>query len=133
MPFKVVQTSERGKTLLSCVPQKWESDGILMWPRSKADKLLKAEESTPNEEWLSMTCTVKRNNLSYHEAQLAMNLMSDYTDTDEDNNCSLPPPKQKGENNNFNDIATACLEVSFTHVKSKISTNTLNNRYRSFF
>lgn len=45
MPYKIVQTIERGKAVLVAVPQQWEQDGILYWPRKNSEKCKKIENS----------------------------------------------------------------------------------------
>lgn len=39
MPFKIVQTHEGGKLMLSVVPNGWEKDGTLYWPRGTNIKI----------------------------------------------------------------------------------------------
>lgn len=39
----IVQTVENGKPQLCIVPESWEMNGILFWPKNKADKLVKSQ------------------------------------------------------------------------------------------
>ncbi|XP_053601036.1 uncharacterized protein LOC128669862 [Plodia interpunctella] len=74
MPFKIVQTLEKGKPVLTAVPHEWEKDGTLFWPKNQADKLIKVEDIYPEDNWIPIVCELKRDNLkSYGEAQAEVN------------------------------------------------------------
>jgi len=71
--FKIVQTIEKNKIVLTIVPSGWEANGILSWPRYKVDKLIKIADSQPDETWFQMKCRLKRNyllNLEVAEEEL---------------------------------------------------------------
>ncbi|KAJ8729031.1 hypothetical protein PYW07_006727 [Mythimna separata] len=85
MPYKIVQTIERGKTILVIVPSLWEENGNLWWPPKKTQyKLMKDEQSKPDKkEWKLMDCILKRNNiLTYQQAEAELSIMEDNSDTD---------------------------------------------------
>lgn len=106
MPFKIVQTQEKGTTKLSIVPSAWEAGGKLYWPPNnlKIGKLIKDDKSKPGPSWQAMPCILKRKNLfNYHDADMELMIMEECTDTDNAENarmeiCSaleppLPPPQ----------------------------------------
>ncbi|KAL4714559.1 hypothetical protein ACJJTC_006605 [Scirpophaga incertulas] len=85
MPYKIVQTIERGKTILVIVPYLWEENGNLWWPPKKTQcKLIKDEQSKPDQkEWRLMGCILKRNNIrTYQLAEAELSLMEENSDTD---------------------------------------------------
>lgn len=86
MPFKVVQTMERGRLRLTAVPDRWERDGMLFWPKNKQDKLRRVENCDPDQTWTPINCIVKRNNLrTFKDAENEIDAMSDRSDTETDN------------------------------------------------
>lgn len=115
MPFKIVQTIEKGNAVLSCVPQEWERDGILYWPRKQQYRLQREEPSQPDEHWQQFNCILKRQNVqSYRDGINEIDIMSNDSETDDNNaevvkkarNC-VEIPQQS-----FNTIAEECLMVS---------------------
>lgn len=51
MPYKIVQTVEKEKCTLFFVPNNWERNNLLHWPKWKMETLLASEESYPNASW----------------------------------------------------------------------------------
>lgn len=96
MPFKIVQTKERGEILLSVVPSRWELDGVLKWPRSGTIKpstfhsMQQDENSVPSTDWIEVKCRLKRQYPTYDEAKSYSKQMSDQSDTEESDH--MPPP-----------------------------------------
>ncbi|KAF9815707.1 hypothetical protein SFRURICE_009224 [Spodoptera frugiperda] len=89
MPFKIVQTIEKGNIVLTCVPHQWENSGVLYWPRkqsqSHTSKLQKDEGSQPDNTWKQINCAVKRRNIkTYQDALKEINIMSNNSDTETD-------------------------------------------------
>lgn len=116
MPFKIVETTEKGTPLLTTVPAQWEQRGTLYWPRKNEAILIKAEDSTPETNWKSMPCILKRNNIpNYESSEQQISLMSDMsdTDTDQENIAKTQRPKKSTTQINLNDLVTInCLSVS---------------------
>lgn len=60
MSFKVVKIVEKIGICYSVVPEKWEQDNILFWPKNVANKQLAKlssnAASTPQPDWLKMDC-----------------------------------------------------------------------------
>lgn len=67
MPFKIVSTQRRGRAELCTLPSHWESTAKLKWPKFNADYLCKNENAQPSPDWISMNCTLKRNNFTTFE------------------------------------------------------------------
>lgn len=118
MPFKIVQTIERGRPLLTAVPHEWENNGILFWPK-KHEKLRRIENSKPETNWNSINCILKRSNLpSLAQAEFEIDNMSNASDTETDNeNYQVTRYHAKMRNTtkiqqNFNEIARECYAVS---------------------
>lgn len=85
--FKIVQTQERGKTLLSIVPHLWEKDNNLYWPPlnikpKELDLMLKDEHSVPLLNWTVYPCTLKRDKLTMQQALQESKAMFAEFDTD---------------------------------------------------
>lgn len=113
MPFKVVQTIERGETCLTVVPSSWEENGILHWPRKNAVAKLSLEEySEPSPKWEKINCVKKREFRTRIEAERELERMESLSDTEVDETIPPPPPKKarpetSGNNNivkDFNDV-----------------------------
>lgn len=88
MPFKIVETIERGKPQLSIVPSCWEKKGLLRWPPKKypINKLVTNENSIPQADWLTIKCVLKRTSiLSYSRAEEEIDMMAQYSDTSDVN------------------------------------------------
>lgn len=87
--FKIVQTRERNRTLLSIVPHLWEKDNKLYWPnageikRKDFEVLMKDGNSAPLSNWKLYPCRRKKENLTYDQACHFTKIMSDQSDTDE--------------------------------------------------
>ncbi|KAH9629824.1 hypothetical protein HF086_011474 [Spodoptera exigua] len=109
MPFTIVQTLEDGKKVLSCVPEGWVKNNCLAWPRKKADKLTRVENSLPGADWFLMPCIVKRSGLTYDEGQLAISIMTEVTDTEEDE-ITTNIKEEVSKVKSHNDILERCLE-----------------------
>lgn len=78
MSFKIVETIEKGKYVLTAVPTSWENQGNLRWPKIKSEKLRRDPFSIPEDTWRSMNCIVKRKNImSFEEAETELRAMSD--------------------------------------------------------
>lgn len=96
MPFKIVQTKEKGNILLSIVPDQWEFDRTLRWLQSGKLKpsvfnaLIRDENSVPDDDWLKVKCCLKRQCATYDEAVVDVKQMYNRSDTDTD--ISMPPP-----------------------------------------
>lgn len=86
MPFKIVQTIEDGETCLSVVPAKWETNGMLFWPkRHLFEKFSRNEESIPDKKkWEQMKCVKKREFHSRKEAEAELERMEQVSDTEID-------------------------------------------------
>lgn len=130
--YKIIQTVENGKPQLCIVPESWEMNGILFWPKSKADKLVKDPQSMPGQGWFEMPCQCKRKMLSSMElAEQELKKMLQSQDTGEESDIAetvlrpmqrikkpkvhLPRVRNKENNayaSNFNSIAELCSEVS---------------------
>ncbi|XP_045511410.1 uncharacterized protein LOC123706270 [Colias croceus] len=86
MPFKIVETVEKGKCLLFIVPSLWETNGILKWPKNCLDvrKLVMNENCLPATGWSASRCRVKRHSIpSFSEAERELGLMLERSDTDD--------------------------------------------------
>lgn len=85
MPYKIVQTYEKGFSRLTIVPTFWEAKGILHWPpkNRRHPKLIRDDRSRPGPGWDTFRCVVKRKDLpSYEEADAELRIMEQHTDTD---------------------------------------------------
>lgn len=117
MPYKIVQTIENGKALLTAVPSQWEKEGVLQWPKKKFEKLRKNEESLPNEKWIMMNCIVKRTNLTLQEAEDEINDMCKNSDTESCENVASKKRKRQTTthneilSHNFNNLAETCVSL----------------------
>lgn len=110
MSFKIVETMEKGKYVLTTVPKSWENQGHLRWPKLKSEKLRRDPYSTPEDNWRSMSCVVKRINImSFEEAESELRAMSDVSDTDQDT--QHKPSKHKNTKTDFNKAAHQCFET----------------------
>lgn len=100
MPYKIVQTKEAGRDLLSIVPSAWVSNGFVKWPDTKCDSNAKKEyrkrlmdgNSLPHEDWIEVKCRFKRELETYELAKKEWNSMSDKSDTS-DASDFMPPPE----------------------------------------
>lgn len=88
MPYKIVQTLERGKLRLSIVPSSWEDKGNLWWPPKKIlEKSIRDDQSKPTKDWKLMNCILKRNNIpTYQQADNELSIMEQNSDTDVQDN-----------------------------------------------
>ncbi|KAJ2938860.1 hypothetical protein O0L34_g18489 [Tuta absoluta] len=88
MPFKIVETIEKGKPPSSIVPSSWERKGLLRWPPKKyaINKLVTNENSVPQADWLTIKCVLKRSSISsYSRAEEEIEMMAQYSDTSDVN------------------------------------------------
>lgn len=95
MPYKIVQTREKGQTILVIIPSLWEKNGSLWWPPKKTqNKLIKDEQSKPDKtEWKLMDCILKRNNLrTYQLAEAELSIMEGNSDTDLNDTVDMAAP-----------------------------------------
>lgn len=85
MPFKIVQTVEGNKMLLSIVPSHWERNGILSWPKnSNVDVRDDSAANRPDESFLKFQCVTKRTNLEFYElAEGIVKTMTEKSDTND--------------------------------------------------
>lgn len=85
--YKIIETIENGNYLLSAIPQKWESNGKLMWPPTALlSKALKnpSKVGTSAQGWTEYNCIVKRSSIpTYEQAIQELRAMSDKSDTSE--------------------------------------------------
>lgn len=79
MPLKIIQTFEKGNTVLTCVPHQWDRNGVLYWPRKRqqSHKLQKDEGSQPDGTLHRLNCTVKRWNIKTY--QDAIDILVNYS------------------------------------------------------
>lgn len=110
MPFKIVQTFERGRKFLSCVPSSWENDNLLLWPRKGSKRLQINEYAIPGEDWISTPCRLKRCDLTYDDAQMELARMQHESDTEEER---LPRKRYEINITDMNDLALQCITVRF--------------------
>lgn len=83
MPFKIVETYEKDHYELTICPSTWESHGILYWPKKKAKKQIRIEDSQPKSDWSIMKCFVKRQDIpTYNKAEQELQDMLNCTTTD---------------------------------------------------
>ena len=95
MPFKVVQTTEKGGTCLTVVPARWEQNGVLLWPKKSAvAKLLHDENSVPAANWERINCVNKRVFNDREAAEEEIRKMESASDTEADENLVFIPPTQ---------------------------------------
>lgn len=96
MPFKIVQTIEKGENCLTVVPARWEESGVLFWPKkSVVAKLSLDENSVPEANWERIDCVKKRDFTSRAEAEQEIERMEAISDTEADENSAPPPPPAK--------------------------------------
>lgn len=111
MPFKVVQTIERGTICISAVPSGWEKDGTLWWPPKSQMGAVLDENSAPKDKWKSFSCIVKRQFKTYKEASEEAEKMEAETDTEQEEQ----DPRKHGDSltifgdfNSMMNIPNAC-------------------------
>uniref|UniRef100_A0A6P7H0C8 Uncharacterized protein LOC114348760 n=1 Tax=Diabrotica virgifera virgifera TaxID=50390 RepID=A0A6P7H0C8_DIAVI len=66
--FKIVETIEAGRSVLTVVPHKWIKNKILFWPPKNVKNLIKDVNSTPDITWNKIICRIKRN---YYKNRIA--------------------------------------------------------------
>ncbi|CAG9790335.1 unnamed protein product [Diatraea saccharalis] len=115
MPFKVMQTMERGCLRLTTVPEQWEKNCILLWPKTNAEKLRRRENCYPDPTWTAFNCILKRNHLrSFKDAENQIDAMSNRSDTETENeyrNKSLSATTQREPlSQSFNKMAQELVE-----------------------
>lgn len=101
MPFKIVQTVEKGKKYLSVVPHHWEVDQKLYWPTKERPNCSDdSENNKPNETFMVYQCTLKRTSIAtFKEATEISDVMRLQYDTDEksiDESATKKVSKRKG-------------------------------------
>lgn len=83
MPFKIVQTTEKGTKYLTVVPSKWEMDGVCSFPKNGLTSKQKVENSLPDETCLRLNSILKRDNIeSFAEASAIVDILVQQSDTD---------------------------------------------------
>lgn len=118
--FKIVQTIEKGIKQLTIVPSAWVSDSQLSWPKTGADKLIQNANSSPEPNWFTMVCKLKRNHLiTYKIAEEELERMLDNDDTEQEEMSELIQTKKRPRmvsknkpsqsQNDFNTLADECL------------------------
>lgn len=112
MPFKIVQTEERGTHYLEIVLDHWENDGISFWPKTGLSRRHKDDSvsNRPDDSFLEVPCKLKRGNIeSFEKAKNILEVMQQNDDTD-NNDCDTSVTKsvqmKKGTN-----ITTKLLQV----------------------
>lgn len=117
MPFKIVETVEKGKSLLFIVPSLWETNGILKWPKNCLDvrKLVMNENCLPATGWSASRCRVKRHSIpSFSEAERELELMLERSDTDDtDREIQNSKVQFQKENVNYNALAEQLVCIFF--------------------
>lgn len=124
MPFKIIQTKERGKFILSIIPDKWEQNRILHWPKRRVEDLLEQESSCPDDSWLTMKCQVKRTGLiskQSAEAELANMLQESDTETEGSTPLTSNAKLINVAQHNFDEIASTCETVSTNIIITKLA------------
>lgn len=103
MPFKIVQTLEKGRPRLCIVPSIWEEDGKLFWPTENIknrSRLARDETSFPSPNWDILDCAVKRNDIkTYMAAEHEIQIMENHTDTDNETSAITCYELQSNMNN----------------------------------
>ncbi|XP_049886767.1 uncharacterized protein LOC126381311 [Pectinophora gossypiella] len=98
MPFKIVQTRENNRSVLTVVPSNWEKDGVLYWPRKLSDnKQIHNENSTPGTDWKPMSCRTKRVMHSLEEANAEVERMAQISDTENEFDSPTPTPRPRNK------------------------------------
>lgn len=89
--FKLVKTTEDGKSLFSCVPNSWELLNVLSWPiisGPNGDKtLIKLIESMvePEDNWILLPCEVKICGVkSYKEGRFLAETYAGFENTEDE-------------------------------------------------
>lgn len=83
MPFKIVQTIEKGAKYLTVVPSKWENGGVCYFPRRGLTEKQTVENSVPEKDFLQYQSILKRDNLqSFNEANAILDIILQQSDTD---------------------------------------------------
>lgn len=100
MPYKIVQTVEKGKKTLVVIPSLWENEGKLWWPpRNIQFKVMKDEQSKPGNDWKLMKCILKRSNiLTYQQADSELSFMEENSDTDVNDNDTTIQLRETSQN-----------------------------------
>lgn len=94
--FKIVQTKENNRTLLSIVPHKWEKNNQLHYPlstdytRKDFDGMIRDGKSVPMDYWKVYPCWLKRKNLTYEQAVYESKIMVNESDTDGPEIAAIP-------------------------------------------
>lgn len=116
MPYKIVQTREKGQTKLAIIPTSWEKNGKLWWPPKKLEyRLTKDEQSKPDKkEWTLMDCILKRNNIqTYEHANAELLTMEENSDTDFNDTYMVAPHTTENQNREASFEVMANKLVSF--------------------
>lgn len=124
MPFKIVSTIEKGRSVLTTVPSDWEKEGFLFWPRLariKVEKLRRSMHSKPEEDWKVVNCILKRRHLiTFENAELELERMCSNSDTETDNEKENKTLNMKTQRPlNFENIVQECINVSSITVLSQ--------------
>ncbi|XP_030745005.1 uncharacterized protein LOC115888657 isoform X2 [Sitophilus oryzae] len=128
--YKIVETIEKGSKQLTVVPQAWEQEGILFWPKMKAEKLIKIGTSIPEDSWFQMSCKLKRRELeTYETAEKELRAMLKKEDSTESEEPEVVPrpkrvrvmlPKKSTSGYDFNEMAikAVCTDADATTSKT---------------
>lgn len=116
MPYKIVETQEKGKKTLFYVPNDWENNNTLHWPKFKVETLMAIEDSHPDASWSTMKCRVKRTGLvsiTSAEEELAKMCAKSDTESEEPENIKSKNIKRDHNvQNYFDEILKTCPVVS---------------------
>lgn len=123
MPFKIVETTENGKSFLKLCQHNRNNVEHYIGHERMRPILIKAEDSTPEINWKSMPCIFKRNNIhNYESSEQQIALMSDMSDTDTDQIIAKTQrPNKSSTQINLNDLVPNCLSVSLLTLHIYIS------------
>lgn len=80
MPFKVVQTVEKGQQMLCVVPSLWEKGGTLYWPSNRSRNFKDdSTQNKPDATFKKYQCVVKRDGVdTYQLAEQMMKRMENH-------------------------------------------------------
>ncbi|XP_045473413.1 uncharacterized protein LOC123679900 [Harmonia axyridis] len=123
--FKIVETVENNRKVLTIVPTNWETNRTLSIPRRFASKLQRESDSVPEPNWITLPCKVKRSFLpSFEMAEEELDRMVDADETDRDDRVMIPAPtpckrprvslpkkicSTINDTANFNYLANSCI------------------------
>ncbi|CAB3245036.1 unnamed protein product [Arctia plantaginis] len=131
MPFKIIETIEKGQKRLCIIPSFWASNSILRWAKKRLDinKLVKDEYSQPVDNWSSSHCCVKRQLLtSYDEATRELDLMLQNSDTEFDNQTEVITTNSNINFSNYNTLACPAIVKELEELESLLTDKQQKNK-----